>query len=369
MKKVKKITSSVLITFVLCQVFYKVDAQNLQTIQFQGMEWFTSDPEAIVDDSQKQLTLASGIAFLTDLEIIEGAIEVEIAATGDRSFPGIIFHLHDDLHYEEVFIRSHKSGQPDALQYNPVFSQFANWQLYPEFQAAVSLKNEGWNILKVVFDRKQVDVYINDSNEPAIEIPQLRQDYPNSSKIGIRAHNGATFRNFRFTPLEDVISLEETFEYREPDAAIVMNWQVSPLFEGWPEEFNPKDLKWKSISADFEGLLDISKHVKKSVSDKFDRNPFEYVWLKLIIESDKETTKRLQFEFSDRILIVQNGKRVFEGGNSFRQKGPFFRGDFDKNLRTNTLFLPVLPGENIINVAVGAKANGWAVMARIEDEM
>ena len=48
-----------------------------------------------------------------------------------RGFFGIQFRIADDgANAEWVYLRQHKSGLPDAMQYTPVLNTGLNWQIY-----------------------------------------------------------------------------------------------------------------------------------------------------------------------------------------------------------------------------------------------
>lgn len=348
-------------------VQHTIFAQQTKSIFFQKQEWISTDTTVSIEPVSQELSLQKGVVFMKNVVLKEGEIEVEIKATTLRSFAALVFHLDEkELHYEDVYIRTHKANQDDALQYCPVFYNLANWQLYAEYQANVPLKKEGWNKLKIVFDLEKAQIFLNENEKPVLEIPKLRQDKVQANKIGIRVLNGAVFRNFAYKPLSKPIVLVTVPKYAKMKEGIIKKWEISTLKSGFPtEKPNIEQEKWTAAETDAEGILDISKYVKKTVADNFEENPLEYVWLKTVIVSKVATTKRLDFEFTNRVLIICNQQKIFEGGNAFRQKGSLFRGDFDKKLVTNTLFIPLVAGENIIYWAVGSKSNGWAVMAAL----
>ena len=57
---------------------------------------------------------------VTDLEPVDGTIEIEFAVGPERAFPGVGWRLRDDENYESFFVRPHQVGNPDAIQYTPV---------------------------------------------------------------------------------------------------------------------------------------------------------------------------------------------------------------------------------------------------------
>jgi len=76
------------------------------------------------------LFLDGGAAILKDLEMRDGVIDVDVATPASRGFFGIQFRIaNDGANAEWVYLRQHKSGLPDAMQYTPVLNTGANWQI------------------------------------------------------------------------------------------------------------------------------------------------------------------------------------------------------------------------------------------------
>src|SRR4051812_38814836 len=72
---------------------------------------------------------APALVDIGDVRLLNGTVEVELALSGERAFPGVAWRIAGDA-YESFFVRPHQSGNPDALQYTPVFNQVSAWQLY-----------------------------------------------------------------------------------------------------------------------------------------------------------------------------------------------------------------------------------------------
>ena len=80
---------------------------------------------------RKCLLLDGGAATLKDFEMRDGVIDVDVATPASRGFFGIQFRIADDGGDAEwVYLRQHKSGLPDAMQYTPVLHTGLNWQIY-----------------------------------------------------------------------------------------------------------------------------------------------------------------------------------------------------------------------------------------------
>src|SRR5262245_10134274 len=80
---------------------------------------------------RKSLLLDGGAAIVKDFEMRDGVIDVDVATPAKRGFFGFDFRIDEKgANYEELYLRQHESGYPDAMQYTPVLSTGRNWQLY-----------------------------------------------------------------------------------------------------------------------------------------------------------------------------------------------------------------------------------------------
>ena len=78
---------------------------------------------------RKCLFISGGAAILKDFEMRDGVVDLDVATRASRGFFGIQFRISDDGNNSEwVYLRQHKSGYPDALQYTPVLNTGLNWQ-------------------------------------------------------------------------------------------------------------------------------------------------------------------------------------------------------------------------------------------------
>src|SRR5690242_21102243 len=70
---------------------------------------------------RQSIYVDGGAAILNDFELRDGVIDVDVATPASRGFFGIQFRIADDgATADWVYLRQHKSGLPDALQYTPV---------------------------------------------------------------------------------------------------------------------------------------------------------------------------------------------------------------------------------------------------------
>ena len=304
----------------------------------------------------------NGRATITNQTFGNGILEVDVYANQKRSFAGIIFRKQDDT-FEEAYMRMHKSRQVDAVQYTPIFHGESNWQLYPEYQANVTFKEEGWNTLRIEVQNNAAAVYVN--GEQVLTVDQLRTDLTEGS-VGLFALFGNRFSNFRITQKEMTIPVEAPTS-SDTDPNIIREWNVSEaaVYDANTLTFYAiANTKRKTVTTEPSGLLPISKHVRKQSSGNFERNREEYVVASTEIDAEAEQVKRFSFDYSDRILVYLNGALIFQGNNAFRAKNNQFQGHL--GMTANTLFLNLKPGTNTLHCVVIEKANGWGLMGKLE---
>lgn len=319
------------------------------------------------------LFLEKGVALLGSEKLQNGILEVDIADDNGNGFAGLVFRHNGQGTYEEVYLRLHKSGQPDALQYSPVHQNSTSWVLYPEFQATSTFDLSSWTHLKVVVQGDSATVYVNDATQPTLVIPDLKLNGQSSGQFGVKAIGGAYFNNFQFTPLPETALASAVATVTAP-ANTIMRWQVSPAqtvpdpnAPAFPQPLLSK-VSWKELTPEPSGLLNLDAHFLRKAEPNHQNATEEFVWLKVEVFSDHDQTKQLFFDYSNKIQIFLNEAPLFSGDNSFRAKGRTFRGDIDKQLQTTAVFLPLKKGKNTMLLALASTANGWGILARWADQ-
>lgn len=84
--------------------------------------------------------------------------------------------MRDEENFESFFVRPHQVGNPDAIQYTPVFNGISSWQLYhgPGFWAPIEFPLDDWFRIRVVFAGQRAEVYVADLEVPALAIRELK---------------------------------------------------------------------------------------------------------------------------------------------------------------------------------------------------
>ncbi len=148
---------------------------------------------------RKCLFLDGGAATVKDLEMRDGVVDVDVATSAKRGFFGIQFRLADDgANGEWIYLRQHKSGLPDAMQYTPILNTGANWQIYngPGFTGAVDIPKDVWFHLRLEVVGAQAKFYVNDMDKPALVMNDLKSGVQ-KGQVALYVLTGATyFSNF-----------------------------------------------------------------------------------------------------------------------------------------------------------------------------
>src|SRR4051812_5447900 len=102
------------------------------TIPFTTARWMlpASGATPMTYLGQPSLFIDNGVALVRDSSFGDGTIEFDVALHGHAAFAGVAFRAASADDYELVYLRPHRSRQPDALQYTLVDNGSAAWQLY-----------------------------------------------------------------------------------------------------------------------------------------------------------------------------------------------------------------------------------------------
>ncbi|MBN1885677.1 MAG: SMP-30/gluconolactonase/LRE family protein [Candidatus Krumholzibacteriota bacterium] len=304
----------------------------------------------------------TGNAFLPDAAFGDGVIEFDIALTGERGYPGIIFRARDMENYERFYIRPHRLGlYPDALQYVPSINGISGWQLYngDGFTAGREMPVGKWVHLRLEVSGSRARLFVGDETAPALVMDHLKHG-ESSGWLGLMSSGSdAWFSNFSYRE-DDGLDLPVAIPEDRPPG-VLLDWEISQVFSigGIEVDTYPADqgleLAWRAIAAEPNGLVDIAR-VQKRTS----REP-DVVYARTVIHADEPRTMQLEFGYSDAVLVFLDGRRIFSGTSAYRQRDPSFLGIvglFD------TVYLPLERGENELVLLVAEGFGGWGFIAR-----
>src|SRR5258706_5076794 len=245
-----------------------VDAQPLQTLSVppDSPRWeLEGQARATEYQGRKCLYLDGGAATLKDLQLRDGVIDVDIATPAKRGFFGIQFRVtNDGANAEWVYLRQHKSGLPDAVQYTPVLNTGLNWQIYngPGFTAALDIPKDVWFHLRLAVSGAQAKLYVKDMDKPALVMNDLKSGVQ-KGLVALAVLTGATyFSNFE---LRETHAAAWKRHYPPMPQDTLTRWKLSPSYDGLARNLerplSPSErdaIKWQDCEAEARGFLVIN---------------------------------------------------------------------------------------------------------------
>jgi hypothetical protein len=315
------------------------------------------------------LRLGTGNAYRRDVRLEDGTIELDFATTGRRSFFYVQFRMESDGEFEEVYLRPHKTGLGDALQYNPVYRGESNWQLYhgEGGTAAVDIPRDQWVHLKIVLRGERAAIFVGEVKEPQLLVRRLARPKA-SGYLALRsfvpeggAEPATSFANVVVRPGAMDYVFAETGDEPPLPAGIVREWLVSDPFvtPDGPIAELPASSGWRKLATEPSGLLVLLRHVGRPK-----RGERATVLAKLTLEGDREERVPLRLGYSDEVTVFLNGAPLFTADDSYSYDRPRREGLI--GLDQATVYLPLRAGENELVLAVTDVFGGWGLMGRLD---
>jgi hypothetical protein len=357
-----------------------------QIIPFSDKRWIVEAQGQLQEfyKGYNSLYLQNGLAYLKDEKFLNGIIEFDIYQQKRVSFSGFFFRMTSPGNFEELYLRSHQSGYPDAYQYTPVFNNDPAWQLYHDqhdnvndglihwkqseklmgYNTVIEFPFDRWLHIKLLVKGTQAELYVDNDPEPVAFIRELLKGRQ-SGTLGVKSGIGASwFANFAFTPTDNIVFKTKDDGYRilTPTGTIT-KWQVSNAFNenilNGAAQLDTKwlgQLRWNTLPAEATGITNLSR--LSTVSDSANT-----VLTKLVIQSGKDQLKKIDIGYSDRVKVYCNGQILYSGNTGFRTRDFRYLGTIGY---FDAVYLPLRKGENIIILAVSETFGGWGVMGKLD---
>lgn len=345
--------------------------------------WELQEQAKVVEyQGRKSLFLNGGAAILKDFEMRDGIIDVDIATPASRGFFGIQFRLDKDgANGEWVYLRQHKSGYPDAMQYTPVLNTGANWQIYngPGFTGAVDIPKDVWFHLRLEVIGAQARLYVKDMDKPALVMYDLKSGIQRG-QVALHVLTGATyFSNFEIQTTPDAV-WQRHLPPMPPDT--LTKWSLSPSYDALGRNLElplPSSegagIHWQNVEAEPPGFVVIYRyreapHLRVSFANDFSKRleaqpGTKVVYARTNIDSDRDQLKKLYLGYSDEVSVFLNGKILFRGRSAQNFRDPGFLGIV--NAENDTIFLPLKKGSNELVLALSELGGGWGFVCRLVD--
>ncbi len=329
---------------------------------------------------RKCLFLNGGAAVLKDFEMRDGVVDMDVVSPASRGFFGIQFRISGDgANSEWIYLRPHKSGLPDAMQYTPVLNTGLNWQLYngPGFTAAIDIPKDVWFHLRLEVKGSQAKFYVKNMERPALVINDLKSGVE-KGQVALAVLTGATyFSNFEIQSTPDV-----PWERDLPPmpTGTLTRWSLSPSYDALARNLErplahaeSDTIHWQDVEAEPPGLVAINRyrespHPKVSFSNDFSKRlepqpGMKVVYARTNIDSERDQIKKLFIGYSDDVSVFLNGKILFRGRSAQSFRDPGFLGIV--NPENDAVYLPLKKGRNELVLAVSELGGGWGFICQL----
>ena len=331
---------------------------------------------------RKCLLLEGGAAVLNDFEMRDGIVDVDVATPARRGFFGIQFRIaNDGANAEWVYLRQHKSGLPDAMQYTPVLNTGLNWQIYsgPGFTGAVDIPKDVWFHLRLEVTGAQAKLYVKDMEKPALVMNDLKSGVQ-KGQVALAVLTGEThFSNFEIRTTPDA-----AWSRRLPPTppGTLTRWSLSPSYDALDRNLerplSPSEIhaiRWQDVEAEPPGFVVLYRyreapHPRVSFQSDFSKRlepqlGMRVVYARTRIDSDRDQVKKLDIGYSDDVSVFLNGRILYRGRSAQGFRDPGFLGIV--NPENDAVYLPLTKGPNELVLAVSELGGGWGFICRLAD--
>ena len=331
---------------------------------------------------RKCLLLDGGAAIVKDFELRDGVLDMDIATPAKRGFFGIQFRTDTDgANGEVVYLRQHKSGLPDAMQYTPVLNTGLNWQLYsgPGFTGAVEIPKDVWFHLRLEVAGAQAKLYVKDMEKPALVMTDLKSGRQ-KGQVALWVLTGATY----FANFEIRTTLDAPWERHLPPMppGILTRWSISPDYDALARNLErpltaseSEAIQWQDVEAEPPGLVALYRYRQAphpmvsfatDFSKRLDPQPgMKVLYARTNIDSAADQVRKLYLGYSDDVSVFLNGKILFRGRSAQNFRDPGFLGIVSPE--NDAIYLPLQKGRNELVLALSELGGGWGFIARLAD--
>ena len=328
------------------------------------------------------LRLDGGLAVARGFELRDGVVDADVASPAPVGFLGFQFRMtNDESNAELVYLRQHKSGHPDAIQYTPVLNTGRNWQIYtgPGFTAAVDIPKATWFHLRLEVVGATAKLYVTDTITPALVMTDLKSGL-RRGQLALFVLTGETyFTNVRVQSTPDAPWVRHL---PAMPAGVLTKWSLSPSFDAVgrdlerPLSRSERDsMPWQEVETEPPGFVVINRYREsphlgpRAAPDSVTRlrtlPGTMVVYARTRIDSDRDQVKKLALGYSDEVSVFLNGRILYRGRSAQGFRDPEFLGIM--NVENDAVYLPLKKGSNELILAISEVGGGWGFISRLDD--
>jgi hypothetical protein len=331
---------------------------------------------------RKCLRIDGGGAVLKDFVLRDGVVDLDVETRADFGFIGFMFRMvNGGADAEELYLRPHKSGLPDAIQYTPVLHTGRNWQLFsgPGFTAPVDIPKDTWFHLRLEVAGAQAKLFVKEMDKPALVVEDLKTGN-REGELTLLVLTGETyFSNFRVRATPDAV-WERHLPAMPPNTLV--KWSISPSYDALARNLErplPKaesdSIEWQEIEAEPPGLVVLYRYrdaphpqvtFQRDFSTRLQPQPgMKVLYARTNIDSERDQVKKLEIGYSDDVSVFLNGQILYRGRSAQSFRDPGFLGIVSAD--NDAVYLPLKKGRNELMLAVSELGGGWGFICRLAD--
>lgn len=346
-----------------------------RALPFTDPAWaFEGKGVTVVRDGDRDvLEIASGFAYRRDVQLENGRIDFLVQVTTRRSFVYCAFRMVSDEESEEIYLRPHKSGLPDAVQYAAVYQGRSGWQLYhgPGKTASPVFTPGKWTQVRILLKGGLGALFIEDMTRPVLAMRFARA--PRAGYLALRGFlppdvaDTRAIARFANLVIDDAVPTFDIAAALTPEPVavpgIVRAWSVSALLPVAADAAVPAlpDAaalgRFTPIQAQPTGLVELHEHVRIPP-----RTRAVAAVARVRVRAARAGTYAFDLGFSDIATVFLNGRPVMRSDASYSYDGP--RREGLVGLDQARVYLPLVAGDNDLAVLVSDVFGGWAIMGR-----
>ena len=315
---------------------------------------------------------------LKELEFESGTIEMDVAVPQQGGFAGVDFRAESDgKRFERIYFRPQASATPHAIQYDPHFNGYSNWQTYhgPVYEGNAPLPEDGdWFHVKIEVVGSQARVFVDDAQEPQLVVQELMSG-SSGGAVGLWG-TGARFADIAIRGSDDSPATQPAATPGASGQAFTLapgamaQWGVSEPFvipaDMGDEAQRTDSIRRRMEEADYanwgevqpedeRGLVNLNRLVMNRPGGN------ATVLAGVVLVADEAQRTQLFFDSAEGVVVFLNGQSLY-AGNDIKDQ-PAWRVESDGH----RVDLPLDEGRNELILAVSSQRFGWAFLARLSD--
>ena len=262
----------------------------------------------------------SPLATVTDLEPVDGTIELELDSRSGRSArspasSGASGTTRTSSRSSCGRIRSGTTTRSSTRRSSTAIS---SWQLYhgEGFWAPVAFPIGDWFTIRVVFAGTRADVYVADMAEPALQVRELKRPVEPGGSASRSGGPGIHVAQFAYGPEAELRPAAPPPTARSTTSS-PSGTCPTPSRRRTAEPFAGRT--WTRLDSRAE-------RPRRPLTREPDPRRPQHRPRPRTIRADRARTVRMDFGFSDRAVVYLNGRPLYRGDDTYRSRDYRFLG-------------------------------------------